>query len=197
MQMRKWAEWLDEQSSGGADGTLPLLKPGDASMAAPFTIKSEDVIPVTDIIKQGRCTLVTTVQMFKILGLMCLSSAYSFSVLNLAGVKLGDLQVRVAPAFACPLLCRCQVSTKILTCPCIVQHGLCILPQRVFAMDVWSVKCTASLAVHATAITTRLPSAKHTAEILCQSPARVHLLPIDAADVHMMFLFSSLSYRCM
>lgn len=96
--MRKWAEWLDEKSGGFEDVALPLLKPGDASMAAPFTIKSEDVMPVTDIIKQGRCTLVTTVQMFKILGLMCLSSAYSFSVLNLAGVKLGDFQVRASKA---------------------------------------------------------------------------------------------------
>jgi manganese-transporting P-type ATPase len=96
--VRKWAEWIDDQSNGASDGSLPLLKPGDASMAAPFTIKSDDVQPVTDILKQGRCTLVTTVQMFKILGLMCLSSAYSFSVLQLAGVKLGDLQV---PAFTC------------------------------------------------------------------------------------------------
>ena len=92
--MRKWAEWLDEQSSGDADGAVPLLKPGDASMASPFTIKATDVMPTTDIIKQGRCTLVITMQMFKILGLLCLSSAYSLSVLYLAGVKLGDIQAR-------------------------------------------------------------------------------------------------------
>lgn len=96
MQMRKWAEWLDKQRDGGADGTVPLLKPGDASMASPFTVRALDVMPTTDVIKQGRCTLVTTVQMFKILGLLSLSSAYSLSVLSLAGVKLGDIQVFAA-----------------------------------------------------------------------------------------------------
>lgn len=33
-------------------------------------------------------------QMFKVLGLLCLSTAYSLSVLYMDGIKLGDLQVR-------------------------------------------------------------------------------------------------------
>lgn len=78
-----------------------MVKPGDASMAAPFTAKDTAIGPVCDIIKQGRCTLVTTVQMFKILGLLCLSTAYSLSVMHLEGVKLGDLQVSLCHAMLC------------------------------------------------------------------------------------------------
>lgn len=115
--MRKWAEWLDKQSDGEADGSVPLLKPGDASMASPFTIKATDVMPTTDIIKQGRCTLVITMQMFKILGLLSLSSAYSLSVLYLAGVKLGDIQVRLPRLHALPR--RLQAARAQATAACV------------------------------------------------------------------------------
>lgn len=64
-------------------GQAPMVKPGDASMASPFTAKKASVMPCTDIIRQGRSTLVTTIQMFKILGLICLSTAYSLSVMYL------------------------------------------------------------------------------------------------------------------
>lgn len=65
-------------------------------MAAPFSAKHSSVRPTTDIIRQGRSTLVTTLQMFKILGLNCLATAYVLSVMHLDGVKLGDMQVSLS-----------------------------------------------------------------------------------------------------
>ena len=74
-----------------------MVKPGDASMASPFTAKKASVMPCTDIIRQGRSTLVTTIQMFKILGLICLSTAYSLSVMYLQ-VGCQSLQFVIGPS---------------------------------------------------------------------------------------------------
>jgi len=89
-RLRKIAELMEE-----LDPDIGLLKPGDASMAAPFTAKKASVMPCTDLIMQGRSTLVSTVQMFKILGLMSLANAYALSVMHLQGVKIGDVQITV------------------------------------------------------------------------------------------------------
>ncbi|XP_058084361.1 probable manganese-transporting ATPase PDR2 [Magnolia sinica] len=98
-QRQKLKKLVDEMNEEGDGRAPPIVKLGDASMASPFTAKHASVAPTTDIIRQGRSTLVTTLQMFKILGLNCLATAYVLSVMYLDGVKLGDVQATISGIF--------------------------------------------------------------------------------------------------
>eukprot|EP00866_Antonospora_locustae_P000858 jgi/Antlo1/858/1969 len=72
------------------------IKMGDASVAAPFTVKTGNLHSVLDIIRQGRSALVTTIQMYKILALNSLITAFSLSVLDAMGVRFSDVQMTVS-----------------------------------------------------------------------------------------------------
>jgi cation-transporting ATPase 13A1 len=71
------------------------LRPGDASIAAPFTAKHASARCVRDLLLQGRCALVTTMQMYQILAINCLIAAYHMSALFLKGVKTGEAQMTI------------------------------------------------------------------------------------------------------
>ena len=55
------AAQLDEMGTGD----LPMVKLGDASIAAPFTSKMPSIRSCVDIVRQGRCTLVSSMQMVR------------------------------------------------------------------------------------------------------------------------------------
>lgn len=86
---------IEEMSLTLEEEEVPMVRLGDASVAAPFTSKISTVMAVCNIVRQGRCTLVTTMQMYKILALNSLISAYGLSVLHLEGIRYGDFQVTV------------------------------------------------------------------------------------------------------
>jgi cation-transporting ATPase 13A1 len=82
-------ELMDELQQ---QNTPVVAKLGDASIASPFTCRAKSVAPVVDIIRQGRCTLAETQQMYRILALNSLVMAYTLSALYFEGVRMGDTQ---------------------------------------------------------------------------------------------------------
>lgn len=78
-----------------AQEEIDQVELGDASVASPFTSRQVSITCCKNVLQQGRCTLVTMLQIYKILGINCLVNAMVLSTLFLHGVKQGDRQLTV------------------------------------------------------------------------------------------------------
>lgn len=78
-----------------AQNELDHVELGDASVASPFTSRSMSIKCVVDVLQQGRCTLVTMLTIYKILGVNCLVNALVLTKLHMHGVKQGDRQLTI------------------------------------------------------------------------------------------------------
>jgi len=78
---------------GEVDTGLPMVRPGDASVAAPFTSRSPSVRNIVDLIRQGRCTLLSALQQQQIMMLESLISAYVLAALSLEGARSSERQM--------------------------------------------------------------------------------------------------------
>ena len=86
------------KAGGGMDaaaeaGGLPMVRPGDASVAAPFTSRQPSVRHIVDLIRQGRCTLLSALQQQQIMMLESTISAFVFSALSLEGARSSERQM--------------------------------------------------------------------------------------------------------
>jgi len=70
-----------------------VVRPGDASVAAPFTSRAPSVRNMVDVLRQGRCTLLSALQNQQIMMLECIISAYTLSALSLEGGRSSDRQM--------------------------------------------------------------------------------------------------------
>jgi len=77
----------------GLDESMPIVRPGDASKAAPFTSRTPSVSCVVKLIRQGRCTLLSALQQQQIMMLECIISAYALSALSLEGARSSERQM--------------------------------------------------------------------------------------------------------
>ncbi|KAM0679584.1 putative cation-transporting ATPase 1 [Glugoides intestinalis] len=69
------------------------IKPGDASIAAPITVKSNTLQSIVEIIQQGRSSLVSTIQMYKILAIKAIFTSFFYMLIDILGIKFSDAQM--------------------------------------------------------------------------------------------------------
>lgn len=71
----------------------PQIKLGDASIAAPFTSRTPSIASVVNIIRQGRCTLLSAIQQMQIMMLDSMISAYALSAMSADGTRPSEQQM--------------------------------------------------------------------------------------------------------
>ena len=68
------------------------LSEAEASIAAPFTCKKQDIGCIIDLLKEGRCSLTTAFQCIKFMSLYSMIQFCSVSILYSFKSNLGDFQ---------------------------------------------------------------------------------------------------------
>mmetsp|Transcript_43111 Transcript_43111/g.99299 ORF Transcript_43111/g.99299 Transcript_43111/m.99299 type:complete len:1493 (-) Transcript_43111:148-4626(-) len=72
---------------------LPMVQLGDASTAAPFTTRTPSIGSCVDIIRQGRCTLLSAVQQMQIMMMESMVAAYTMSAMSVDGTRPSQAQM--------------------------------------------------------------------------------------------------------
>ncbi|EAY22985.1 E1-E2 ATPase family protein [Trichomonas vaginalis G3] len=86
---------LENSIDTAVDDETYRPKLGAASVASPFVSKRSTISACTDIIRFGRATLSGTIDLFKLLSLTSLITAYTSSVLFINNVKFGEFQMTI------------------------------------------------------------------------------------------------------
>ena len=82
------------------DESLTSLVSSHASIAAPFAYRGDSTIKCLSLlVRSGRASLALVIQMYKILAVNSLITAFCLSILTIRGVKLGDTQTVVEALF--------------------------------------------------------------------------------------------------
>ena len=107
----------DALAAATTEHEVPIVRPGDASIAAPFTSRVPSVRSVVQLIRQGRCTLLSALQQQQIMMLESVISAVTLSSLSLEGSRTSERQVACGCGCGCLLLSvGCAVSRVSRRC---------------------------------------------------------------------------------
>jgi len=92
---KKYGNVYDQEKPTEAmeENILPTVRPGDASVAAPFTSRAPSVANVVTLIRQGRCTLLSALQQQQIMMLESIITAFTLSALSLEGARSSQRQM--------------------------------------------------------------------------------------------------------